>query len=131
MFINQAKRLYTFRESLFAYLAITWALLCVATAYLRLHTIRANCSTHTADVRYDTDSFLLGIDNHASASMTYSKDNFIGPTKTLDIKIKSWNSQMENLRPSRKKPSVQHIWNIFSKRLTYTIITNPSRETNF
>jgi len=51
-------------------------------------TFQANHSTHTSGFQYDTDSFLLGIDNHASASMTNTEDDFVGPTKTVDIKIK-------------------------------------------
>jgi hypothetical protein len=40
------------------------------------------------DHSYDTDSYLIGIDNHASASMTNTENDFIVPTKTINVKIK-------------------------------------------
>jgi hypothetical protein len=78
-------------------LTTTWSFLCAATTYLIAQgtnvantflTFQANHATPTTGLQYDTDSFLLGIDNHASASMTNTEDDFVGPTKTVDIKIK-------------------------------------------
>jgi hypothetical protein len=40
------------------------------------------------DHSYDTNSYLIGIDNHASASMTNTENDFIGSTKTINVKIK-------------------------------------------
>jgi hypothetical protein len=98
MCINQAKQLYASLEGLLGLLTTTWSFLCVTTPYLIVQgtnvantflTFQANHSTHnTTGLQYDTDSFLLGIDNHASASMTNTEDDFVGPTKTVDIKIK-------------------------------------------
>ena len=38
------------------------------------------------DHQHDTDSFLLGIDNHTSASMTNKEEDFIGHTIVIGIK---------------------------------------------
>jgi hypothetical protein len=51
-------------------------------------TFQANYLAHTADMKYNTDSFLLGINNDASASMTNTKDDFIRYNMTVDFKIK-------------------------------------------
>jgi GAG-pre-integrase domain len=95
--INQATQLYASLEALLGCLTTTWSFLCVATTYLiapgtnvanTFRTFQANHSTPTPGLQYGTDSFLLVIDNHASASMTNTEDDFNGPTKTVDIKIK-------------------------------------------
>jgi len=40
------------------------------------------------DHSYDTDSFLIGIDNHASYSMTNNKDDFIGTPTKVNVRVK-------------------------------------------
>jgi hypothetical protein len=42
----------------------------------------------TQDNKYDTDFYLIGVDNHASASMTNSEHDFIATTKNIDFQIK-------------------------------------------
>ena len=49
---------------------------------------KSSVQTEQSDHRYDTDSFLIGIDNHASASMTNTSQDFVGTTKTVHAKIK-------------------------------------------
>jgi hypothetical protein len=49
---------------------------------------KSNIETNETDHRYDTDSFLIGIDNHASASMTNNETDFVGPIETINLKIK-------------------------------------------
>ena len=40
------------------------------------------------DNKFDSDSYLIGIDNHASASMTNSENDFIDKPTVVDLKIK-------------------------------------------
>jgi GAG-pre-integrase domain len=40
------------------------------------------------DTKFDSDSYLIGIDNHASASMTNSESDFIEEPILVDLKIK-------------------------------------------
>ena len=55
------------------------------------------CSTTTTDTghvsptkdhSYDTNSFLIGIDNHASYSMTNSKKDFVGKPTKVNVRVK-------------------------------------------
>jgi hypothetical protein len=41
----------------------------------------------TQDNKYDTDSYLIDVDNHTSASMTNSKQDFVGTTVAVDGQI--------------------------------------------
>jgi hypothetical protein len=59
---------------------------------------KANYPAHIADIQYNTDSFLLGVDNHATAPMTNTKDDFVQPTKTVDIKIKGINGYLSTAK---------------------------------
>lgn len=47
-----------------------------------------NKFTHADDHSYDTDSFPIGLDNHASYSMTNDMHDFVGPTRRVRVRIK-------------------------------------------
>ena len=64
-----------------------WAM----TALLLCSTTTTTTTGHvspTKDHSYDTNSFLIGIDNHASYSMTNSKKDFIGQPTKVNVRIK-------------------------------------------
>jgi hypothetical protein len=45
-------------------------------------------SSHFKDNKYNSDSYLIGINNHASASITNSEDDFIITPTPIDLRIK-------------------------------------------
>jgi hypothetical protein len=49
---------------------------------------KSNSETNETYHWYGTDSFLIGIDNHASAFMTNNETDFVGPIETINLKIK-------------------------------------------
>jgi hypothetical protein len=60
------------------------------------HNNRIN-SNHT-NLKFDTDSYLIGIDNHASASMTNSETDFINPPVEVNLKIKGINGHLHTTK---------------------------------
>jgi hypothetical protein len=115
-YINQATQLYASLEALLGCLTTTWSFLCVAATYLITQgtnvaitflTFQANHSAPTTGLKYDTDSFLLSIDNHVSASMTNTEDDFVGPTKTVDIKIKGIKGYLSTAKVGTVRWSLQ------------------------
>jgi hypothetical protein len=67
-----------------------------------LHTTtqaRDNClNTNHANLKFDTDTYLIGIDNHASASMTNSETDFINPPVEVNLKIKGINGHLHTTK---------------------------------
>jgi hypothetical protein len=57
-------------------------------AYTKIHNDKTNIHPQFKDQKYDSDSYLIGIKNHVSASMTNSEDDFIIKPTPIDLKIK-------------------------------------------
>jgi GAG-pre-integrase domain len=60
------------------------------------HNNRLN-SNHT-NLKFDTDSYLIGIDNYASASMANSETDFINPPIEVNLKIKGINGNLHTTK---------------------------------
>jgi hypothetical protein len=63
-----------------------------------LEAYKSEMHAHTEDNKYDTDSYIIGVDIHASASMNNSEQDFIGTTKDVNIQNKGIKGYLSTIK---------------------------------
>jgi hypothetical protein len=64
-------------------------------------------SPHSKDNKYNSDSYLIGIDNHASASVTNSEDDFIITPTPIDLKVKGIKGYLKSTKIGTVRWNIQ------------------------